>query len=247
MDELVHLSHGGSNLLLAGVGTTVVLSILLNGALGLSRLSVLGRDENSVDLGGNNRSIGELVIGDGDLGLSIGTKPPERSIFTNIGELLSELVGKEMGQRHAALGLIGGVSKHNTLVTGSNVKLVLSNVNSSSNIGRLLVDTNKNLASITRETLGLNGRKIVNERAESNLTNLIADNLLVVEMGGSGDLSKDHHHVVLRGGLTCDLGHGIGGKACVKDGIRHLVTKLIRVSFVDGLGREEERACFDHG
>mmetsp|Transcript_1433 Transcript_1433/g.2409 ORF Transcript_1433/g.2409 Transcript_1433/m.2409 type:complete len:270 (+) Transcript_1433:652-1461(+) len=240
MDKIVHFSHGGSNLFLASVGGTVVLSILLNSALGLSRLGMLSGDKHGVDLGGDDRSIGKLIISDGDLGLSIGTEPPERSILTHIGELLSKLVGKKMGQRHAALSLIRGISKHNTLVTGTNVHVVLTNVNTSSNIGRLLVNAHKNLAVVTRETLGLNRGKIINEGAESNLTHLVADNLLVVEVGSGRDLSENHNHVVLGGSLASNLTQGIGLEASIKDGIRDLIAKLIGVTLIDRLRGEKE-------
>jgi hypothetical protein len=148
MDELVHFSHGRSDLFLSGVGRTVVLSILLSSTLGLSRLSVLSGDKDSVDLGGDNRSIGKLIISDGNLGLSIRTEPPERSILAHIGKLLSKLVGKKVSQGHAACSLIGGISKHNTLVTGTNVHVILTNVNTSGNIGGLLVNAHKNLAVV---------------------------------------------------------------------------------------------------
>jgi hypothetical protein len=240
MDKIIHFSHGGSNLFLSSVCGTVVLSILLDSALGLSGFCMLSGDKNSVDLGGDHRSIGKLIVSDGDLGLSIGTKPPERSILTHIGELLSELVGKKVGQGHAALGFVRGVSKHDTLVTGTDVHVVLSNMDTSGDIGGLLVDTNEHLAGVAGETLGLHGGEIVNEGAESNLADLITDNFLVVEVGGGGDLSKDHDHVVFGGGLACDLGHGVGGEAGVKDGIGDLIAELVGVSFVDGLGREEE-------
>mmetsp|Transcript_7007 Transcript_7007/g.10329 ORF Transcript_7007/g.10329 Transcript_7007/m.10329 type:complete len:321 (-) Transcript_7007:6-968(-) len=246
MDKIIHFSHGGSNLFITSVGGTVVLSILLGSALGLSGLSMLSGDKHGVDLGGDNRSIGKLIISDGDLGLSIGTEPPERSILTNIGKLLSKLVGKEMGQGHAALSLIRGISKHNTLVTSTNVHIVLTNVDSSSNIGRLLVNAHKNLAVITRETLGLNRGKIINEGAESNLTHLVADNLLVVEVGSGRDLSENHNHVVLGGSLASNLTQGIGLEASIKDGVRDLIAKLIGVALIDRLRGEKECTCFNH-
>mmetsp|Transcript_20892 Transcript_20892/g.35922 ORF Transcript_20892/g.35922 Transcript_20892/m.35922 type:complete len:345 (-) Transcript_20892:24-1058(-) len=247
MDEFVHLSHGWGSLLLASPGRAVVLTVLLNRALRLRWLSMLSRDEDSVDFGRNNRPILELVIGDGDLGLSIGTEPPESSILTDISELLSEPVGKKMRQRHAAFGLIRGVSKHNTLVTSANVHVVLSYVDTSGNIGRLLVDTDKHFASFAGETLRVHGREIINEGAESDLLDLVTDDLLVVKVGSSGDLTEDHDHVVLGGGLACDLGQRIGLQASVEHSIRNLIAELIRVALVDGLGGEEKGACFNHG
>jgi hypothetical protein len=246
MDKIIHFSHGGSNLFLSSVCGTVVLSILLDSALGLSGFCMLSGDKNSVDLGGDHRSIGKLIVSDGDLGLSIGTKPPERSILTHIGELLSELVGKKVGQGHAALSLIRCISKHNTLVTGTNIHVILTNVDTSSDIRGLLVNAHKNLASITREALRLDRGKIINEGAESNLANLVTDNLLVVEVGSGRDLSENHNHVILGGSLASNLTQGIGLEASIKNSVRHLIAKLIGVALIDRLRGEKEGAYFNH-
>ena len=246
VDKVVHFSHGGGDFLGSSPGGAVVLSVLLLGTLGLGRFGVLSGDEDGVDLGGDDRPIFKLIVGDGDLGLSIGAEPPKSSVLTHIGKLLAELVGEKVGQGHAALGLIRGISKHDTLVTGTNIHVILSDVNSAGDIGRLLVNAHEDLAVVTRETLGLDRREIIDKGTESDLTHLVTDNFLVVEVGGGGDLAKDHNHVVFGGGLAGDLGHGVGGEAGVEDGIGDLIAELIGMSFVDGLGREEERACFNH-
>jgi hypothetical protein len=119
-------------------------------------------------------------------------------------------------------------------------------VDTASNIGGLLVNAHKNLTSVTRETLRLNRGKIINEGAESNLTNLVTDNLLVVEVSSGRDLSENHNHIILGSGLTSNLTQGIGFKASIEDSVRDLITKLVRVALIDRLGREEEGACFNH-
>lgn len=89
VDELVHLGHGGCDLFLACVGTTVVLAVLFLRALGLGRLSVLRRDDDGVDLQGRDGSIGVLFVLDGDLRLTVGTEPPERTVLTDVRQALS--------------------------------------------------------------------------------------------------------------------------------------------------------------
>jgi hypothetical protein len=247
MNELVHFSHGRGDLLLTSVGATVVLAILLNGTLGLSRLSMLGGDKNGVDLGRGDRSISMLVVGNGNLGLTIGTEPPESSILADISELLSKLVSKKMGQRHAALSFIRGVTKHNTLVTSTNIKFVLSNVHTTGDIGGLLVDTDKDLAGIAGKSLGFHGGKIINKGGESDLTDLLTNDGFVVKLSGSGNLTENHNHVILGCGFAGNLGHRIGLEAGIKNGVRDLIAELVRVSLVDGLRGEKERACFNHG
>ena len=59
------------------------------------------------------------------------------------------------------------------------------------NVGGLLVDANKDLAGVAGETLGLDGAQIVLEGVEANLADLITDDLLVIEVGGGGDLAED--------------------------------------------------------
>merc|ERR1719183_300031 len=83
---------------------------------------------------------------------------------------------------------------------------------------------------------------------EADLADLVADDLLVIEVGGGGDLAEDHDHVVLGGGLAGDLGERVGLEARIEDGVRHLVGKLVGVAFIDRLRGEKEVALFaDHG
>ena len=191
VDELVHLGHGGGDLLLTSVGGTVVLAILLLGALGLGGLGVLGGDDDGVDLEGGDGSVGVLLVLDGDLGLAIGAEPPEGAILTDVGELLAELGGKEVGEGHGRIGLVGGVAEHDALITGTDIEVGLANVDAAGNVGGLLVDANKDLAGVAGETLGLDGAQIVLEGIEANLADLITDDLLVIEVGGGGDLAED--------------------------------------------------------
>mmetsp|Transcript_3019 Transcript_3019/g.5660 ORF Transcript_3019/g.5660 Transcript_3019/m.5660 type:complete len:291 (+) Transcript_3019:676-1548(+) len=247
VNEIIHLRHGGGNGLSSSVGGTVVLTILFFGTLRLGGFCMLCRDQNGVDLGGDNGSISKLIVRDSNLGLTIGTEPPKSTILTNIGELLAQLVGKKMRQGHATRGLIGGVSKHDTLITSTDIHVIFTNVNTTGNIGGLLVDTNENLAGIATQSFGVDRGKIIDERRETNLANLITYDLLIIEVSSGTDLTKDHDHVVLCGSLASDLGKRVGSKASIKDGIGDLIAELVRVALVDRLGGKEERTDFDHG
>mmetsp|Transcript_27028 Transcript_27028/g.49183 ORF Transcript_27028/g.49183 Transcript_27028/m.49183 type:complete len:285 (-) Transcript_27028:102-956(-) len=219
VDEFVHFFHGGSDHLFSSVGPTVVLSALLLRALGLERLSVLSGDDNGVDLERSDGSIAVLLVLNGDLSLSVGAQPPQGSVLADIGEDLSQLGGHHVGQGHAVLGLIGGVAKHDSLVSSTHIQFGLSHVNASRNIGGLLVDAHQDLAGVAAQSLGIDRTKIVNERVESDLTDLLADDSFVVDLSGSGNLSKDHHHVVLGGSLAGNLGVRVGLQASIQDGI----------------------------
>ena len=153
-----------------------------------------------------------------------------------------------MGEGHGGVGLVGGVAEHDALVAGADIELVLANVDAAGNVGGLLVDADEDLAVVAGEALGLHGGKVVLEGVEADLADLVADDLLVIEVGGGGDLAEDHDHVVLGGGLAGDLGERVGLEARIEDGVRHLVGKLVGVAFIDRLRGEKEVALFaDHG
>jgi len=244
VDEFVHFLHGGSDLFIALVLATVVLSGLFFGTLGLEGLGVLGGDDNGVDLDGSDGSIGVLLVLDGDLGLSIGTQPPKGTILSHIGQFLSELGGHHVGQRHELFGFVTGVTKHNTLITGTDIEVGLTDVDTSSDIGRLLVDADQNLASVARQTLGVDGTQIVYEGVESDFTDLFTDDGFIIDLSGGGNFTKDHDHVVLGGGFAGDLGERVGLQTGIEDGIGNLIGKLIGVTFVDRFGGEEEVTLF---
>ena len=180
-------------------------------------LGVLGGDDNGVDTLGDWDTIDQLVFA-GDLGLSVGTDPLAGSVLTDLGELGSKAGGQVVGERHESLGLIGGVSKHDTLVTGSNV-LDIDGIDRLGNIGGLLLDGDNDVARLVVESLG---RIIV-----SNVLDGITNDLLVVDRSGGGDLSEDHDHAGLAAGLAGNTRVLVSGDASVQDGIRDLVTELI--------------------
>lgn len=79
--------------------------------LGGDLLSVLGRDDDSVDTDGNNSSRCLLLVLDGDLGLGVGAEPSERAVATGLGHGSVELVGKHDGEGHVLGGLIGSIAE----------------------------------------------------------------------------------------------------------------------------------------
>lgn len=149
-----------------------------------------------------------------------------------------------MCQGHEVLGLVGGVAEHDTLVTGTDVQVGLADVDTTGNVRRLLVDPDKDLAVVAVQALRLDRREVVLVRVEADLPDLCTDDGLVVDVAGGRDLTEDHDHVVLRGGLAGDLGVRVGRQTRIEDGIGDLVSELVGVSLVDRLGREEEVTFF---
>ena len=61
----------------------------------------------------------------------------------------------------------------------------------------------------------------------SDVSKGVADDLLVVDVGGGRDLSEDHNHASLGAGLACDTGDRILTDAGVEDGIGDLIAKFV--------------------
>jgi hypothetical protein len=92
--------------------------------------------------------------------------------------------------------LIGGITEHDTLVTGT-VVLQVTVVQTLGDIGGLLLDGNQDVTGLVVETLlGV----IV-----TNLLDGVSDNGLEVDSGLGGDFTEDHDHTGLGSGLTGDL------------------------------------------
>jgi hypothetical protein len=114
--------------------------------------------------------------------------------------------------------LVGGITEHDTLVTGT-VVLQVSVVETLGDIGRLLLDGDQDVTGLVVETLF---RVIV-----TDLLDGVSDNGLEVDSGLGGDFTENHDHTGLSGSLTSDLGVGVLSETGVQDGIGDLVTDLV--------------------
>ncbi|KAB2621693.1 S-adenosylmethionine synthase 5-like [Pyrus ussuriensis x Pyrus communis] len=92
-------------------------------------------------------------------------------------------------------------------------------------IRALLLNVNQDLAVVSIKTNTF--------RNKSNCTAGIAHNLFVVHFGFGCNLSEDHDHVRLGARLAGNFAH------C----IRNLITELIGVPLVHGLGSKQEGVC----
>lgn len=191
-----------------------VLVNLLVGDVGL----VLGGDDDGVDADGDHAAVLLLVL-DGDLGLTIGAQPLEGSVLANVGETLAEAGGEEVGEGHELGGLIGGVAEHDALVTSTDLLDALVEVDALGDIGALLLDGNDDVAGVAVDALVGGG---VADVADGG-----ADDVLEIDLGVGGDLTEDHDHAGLGGGLAGDLGLGVLGEAGVEDGIGNLIAELV--------------------
>lgn len=196
-------------------------------------LGVLGRDDNGVDTEWDNGTTIVLVL-NGDLGLGIWSQPWDGTVTAGCGHLSVELVGKLEGEWEELWGLVGGITEHDTLVTGTELLKSLVVVKTLGNIWGLLLNGNQDVASLVVESLG--GVVV------SDVLDGITDNLLVVELGLGGNLTENHDHTGLGGSLASNLGERVLSQAGIEDGIGDLISDLIWVSLTDRLGGEQESA-----
>merc|ERR1719203_124743 len=108
-----------------------------------------------------------------------------------------------MRQWHAILGLVTGIPKHDSLVSSADIEIILANMNSSSNVRTLLVDTHQDFASLVTQALAVNAGEVIDIGVETNLRYNSPNCLLVVDLGLGRDLPCHHHHVILGCSLAC--------------------------------------------
>jgi hypothetical protein len=190
---------------------------LLTELLGGDVLAMLGRDDDSVNA---ERDDSTAIVGvlNSDLGLGVGSQPWEGAVLAGAGHGRVQLVGEEDGQRKELGGLIGGISEHDTLVTSTELLESLLVVETLSNVGRLLLNGNEDVACLVVETLL--GRVV------ADVLDGTTDDLLVVEVGLGGNLTEDHNHTGLGCGLASDLGEGVLLEAGIEDGVRDLIAGI---------------------
>ena len=196
-------------------------------------LIVLGGDKDSVH---TYRDHGTTIVEvfDGDLGLAIGPEPGTGAVLADFSEAGTNLGGKHMAEGHELRGLISGIAKHDTLVTGTNILRALGevSVHTLGDVRGLLLDVDKDLAAVSIKA------NIIGD--ESNVAAGVTHDLLIVHGGLGGDLTENHDHVGLGACLAGNLAVSVLLQAGVEHGVGDLVAELVGVPLVHGLGGEEE-------
>lgn len=193
-----------------------LLLYLLSELLGGDILAVLGRDDDGIYAERYNSA---TIVGilDRDLGLGVGAQPREAAVVAGLLHGVVELVRQQDGQGQQLRSLVSGISEHDALITGTKLLHGLIVMKTLGNIGRLLLDGDKDVAGLVVEALlGV---------VIADVFDGIADDLLVVEVGLGGDLAKDHDHASLSGRLTSDLGERVLPEAGIEDGVGDLIAE----------------------
>jgi hypothetical protein len=194
---------------------------------------VLRGDQHGVDAERDHGAVVVLVF-DGDLRLTVRQHPRAGAVLSDDGQSVAQSVRQDQSQRHQRFVLVGGVTKHDTLVTGADVfqRLGAHTVDALADIRRLLVQANQNFASVTVQAIFFG--------VEADVLADLSHDRFVVNLGGGGDFTENHHHVRLGGGFAGNFSVRILGQDGIQDAIGDLIGEFVRVTLVDGLGREEE-------
>lgn len=167
---------------------------------------VLSGDDNGVNTERDGSTTILLVL-DGNLSLGIGPQPVQLSGPASRSQSSVQLVRKDDRQRHVFFGLVGGISEHDTLITGTN-RLKRTMVQSLSDIGGLLLNCDKDVASLVIESLV--GTVV------SDLFDGLSNDLLVIDLALGGNFTENHDHASFGSGLAGDLGEGVLLEACIE-------------------------------
>lgn len=81
---------------------------------------VLDTHEHSMHANGDDTGLTFLVL-HGDLSLVVGHHPGEDLLVHAFAETSAEIVGVQVGEGHTFFGLVGGVTDHKALVTGTQI------------------------------------------------------------------------------------------------------------------------------
>ena len=198
---------------------------LLAELLGGDVRAMLSRHNDGVDTERDHSAVVVCVL-DSDLSLGVGSQPWQSTILAGLGHGRVQLVGEEDGQRKELGSLVGGISEHDTLVTSTELLESLLVVETLSNVGRLLLNSNEDVACLVVEALL---RGVVTDVLDGT-----TNDLLVVEVGLGGNLTEDHDHTGLGCGLASDLGEGVLLEAGIEDGVRDLIAGIQSASVFSG-------------
>ena len=113
-------------------------------------LVVLSRDQDVVDSDWLDTATWELLVLHDDLGLAVGSQPWDRSVLSLDSELLADSVSENVRVWVESLGipLISSISEHESLITSSHVFHGLLDVHGVSDLRRLSVHIDDDLAVV---------------------------------------------------------------------------------------------------
>ncbi len=190
-------------------------------------VAVLRGDDDAVDA----RDLAVAVL-DGDLGLAIGPEEGERAVAADSAELLAEAVRVVDARGHERVGLVDRIAEHHALIASTLLAVeTFAFVDALSDVRRLLLHCDQDGAGVAVEAgAGVRVADVADD---------LADDGRVVDPGSCGDLASDQHEAGLDRGFARNARVRVTSKVSVEDGVGNVVAELVRMSFGDGLGREQ--------
>ena len=187
-------------------------------------------------LGGNNDRRDPdrfaLTVLNRDLGFGIGAKPRGFSGFTDPAEFPAETVGKHDGGGHEFRSFPARKAKHEALVSSALFRAFFTgNAAGIHALGDIRALAREGVHDV--DAVGMKDVVIV---GISDFPDGGADDLVVIELGASGDLAGNDNKVGFDQGFTGHPAHWILGQAGVQHGIRNGVANLVRMTFAHRLG-----------
>lgn len=194
---------------------------------------VLSADNDRIDALGHYGTAVVLIL-DRHLGLGVGPQPGQSTIARGLLHGTVQSVCQLDGKGKVFGGLIGGVAKHDALITGTQLLQRLVIVETLGNIDGLLLDGHQHVAGIVVEALF--GAVV------ANVLDGTADDSLVVDFSLGGDLAENHNHACepklaeatkhargLRTRLGSRLASHLGERILPEAGIEHGIGDLVAI------------------
>ena len=155
-------------------------------------------------------------VAQGDLALGVRSQEGQATVLAQLGLAFHQTVRVVDRRRHQFGGLIAGVAKHQALVTGTGVQMIVRGmVDPLGNVIALFVVGDQYGATfVVDAVVGV---------VIANAFEGIARHLDVVDMGVGGDFTGQHHQAGVAQGLGGNAGFGVLREDCVENCVRNLI------------------------
>ena len=175
-----------------------------------------------------------VAVADRDLTLRVG---PQKTVLFRLGlaqprQFRDDLVRIEQGGGHQLRRFVRGVAEHHPLISGPLfLEEPLALGHALRDIRRLPMDGQQHLNIVGAEAdAGL---------VVADVPDRIQRDLLPIDLGASGDFTRDHHQIGGAQRFTGDAAVGVLREAGVEDGVGYPVADLVGVSLGDRFAGED--------
>lgn len=183
---------------------------------------MLRRDQYVVYSLGLKNAIIKLLVLDNDLRFAVRTEPGYLAALSLGCHQLAELIRENMRVRMQRLGVpfVGGVAKHEALIAGSHVHLVLLFMYSGCNVCILCLNIDNDYTFISIESDFI--------ACEANVFANVSNHLLEVDLAlVDADLAEQDYHASLGGCLHRNFCIWVNLQASIKNAIGDLVAEFV--------------------